>query len=213
MKIIWNNFDVVWIFCSFNDVFISSYSFKMFWELIGLLSSYHNINPTSSFLVWQVCDQPSRKWLVSPCSWYFFLNAFMHWLRLAMEACISACLSSIFLIALTTVSAENSATLFTSDANSSQVSSSSDLLVGRRCTEHDHEQSLLLFRLKRRNILSRSLGGSCPDPPCAVLSGTAFPLPLSGGTMLYSSSTSLVLGDSCAPVFDPPPGHMQACDN
>ena len=42
MKIIWNNFDVVWIFCSFNDVFISSYSFKMFWELIGLLSSYHN---------------------------------------------------------------------------------------------------------------------------------------------------------------------------
>ena len=42
MKIIWNNFDVVWIFCSFNDVFISSYSFKMFWEVIGLLSSYHN---------------------------------------------------------------------------------------------------------------------------------------------------------------------------
>ena len=43
MKIIWNNFDVVWIFCSFNDIFISSYSFKMFWKLIGLLSSYHNI--------------------------------------------------------------------------------------------------------------------------------------------------------------------------
>ena len=33
-----------------------------------------------------------------------------------------------------------------------------------------------------------------PDPPCAVLSGTALPLPLSGGTMSYSSSTSLVLG-------------------
>ena len=31
-------------FIPFNDVFISSYSFKMFWELIGLLSNYHN-NP------------------------------------------------------------------------------------------------------------------------------------------------------------------------
>ena len=29
-------------FIPFNDVFISSYSFKMFWELIGLLSNYHN---------------------------------------------------------------------------------------------------------------------------------------------------------------------------
>ena len=42
MKIIGVDFDVVWIFCSFNDVFISSYTFKMFWKLIGLLSSYYN---------------------------------------------------------------------------------------------------------------------------------------------------------------------------
>ena len=108
------------------------------------------------------------------CPLYFFLNAFMHWLRLDREACI-------FLIA----SAELSATLFTSDASSSQVSSSSDLLVGWRRIECDHEQSSLLFRLKRRDILSRSLGGSCPDPPCAVLLGTALPLPLSGGTTSY----------------------------
>ena len=43
MKIIGVDFVVVWIFCSFNDVFISSYTFKMFWKLIGLLSNYHNI--------------------------------------------------------------------------------------------------------------------------------------------------------------------------
>ena len=118
-----------------------------------------------------------------------------------MEACISACLSSMFLIDL----AEISTTLFTSDASSSQVSSSSDLLVRWRCIERDCERSSLLFHLKRRDILSCSLIGSCPDPPCTMLSGTALPLPLSGGMMSYSSSTLLILGDSCAPVFDPPP--------
>ena len=61
------------------------------------------------------------------------------------------------------------------------------------------------FHLERRDVLSHSLGGSCPDPPCTVLLGTALPLPLSGGMTLYSSLTLLVLGDSCAPVFDPPP--------
>ena len=59
--------------------------------------------------------------------------------------------------------------------------------------------------LKRWDVLSQSLGGSWPDPPWAMLSGTAFPLPLSGITMLYSHSTSLMLGDSCAPASDPPP--------
>ena len=122
-----------------------------------------------------------------------------------MEACVSACLPSIFLIASATVSAKRSTTLFTSDANSSQVSLLSNLLVRWQCTEHDRKQSSLSFHLERQDVLSRSLGGSCPDPPCAVLSGTALPLPLSGGMTLYSSSTSLVLGDSCAPVFDPPP--------
>ena len=56
-----------------------------------------------------------------------------------MEACISACPSSIFLIALATVLAEHSTTLFTLDANSSQVSSLSDLLVGWQRVERDHE--------------------------------------------------------------------------
>ena len=129
----------------------------------------------------------------------------MHWLRLAMKACISAHPSSIFLIALATVLAKHFTTLFTSDVNSSQVSSSSDLLVRWWHTEHDRKWSSLLFHLKRQDVLSCSLGGSCPDPPCAVLSGTALPLPLSGSTMSHSISTSLVLGDSCAPVFDPPP--------
>ena len=115
-------------------------------------------------------------------------------MRLDREVCI-------FLSAL----AEVSTTFFTSDARPSQVSLLSDLLVRWRRVECDREQSSLLFHLKRRDVLSRSLGGSCPDPPCAVLLGTALPLPLSGGTTLYSSSTSLVLGDSCAPVCDPPP--------
>ena len=66
-----------------------------------------------------------------------------------MEACLSAHPSSIFLIASAIVSAECFATLFTSDANSSQVSSSSDLLVGWQRTEHDHEQSSLSFHLER----------------------------------------------------------------
>ena len=47
-----------------------------------------------------------------------------------MEACISVRPSSTFLIASAIVSAECFTTLFTSDVNSSQVSSSSDLLVG-----------------------------------------------------------------------------------
>ena len=122
-----------------------------------------------------------------------------------MEACVSVCPSSIFLIASAIVSAKHFATQFTSDVNSSQVSSSSDLLVRQQRTECDHKQSPLSFCLERRDVLSHSLGGSCPDPPCTVLSGTALPLPLSGSMTLYSISTSLVLGDSCAPVFDPPP--------
>ena len=48
MKIVGVNFVVVWIFCSFNDVFITSYTFKMFWKLIGLLSNYHNNFKTES---------------------------------------------------------------------------------------------------------------------------------------------------------------------
>ena len=56
-----------------------------------------------------------------------------------MDACVSACISSILLIASTTPLAELSATLFTSDANPSQVSSLSNLLVGWQRIEHDCE--------------------------------------------------------------------------
>ena len=174
-------------------------------SLVGHESLW-GVNPNLSFLVWWVCDQLSHKhlsheWVVSSCSWYFFLNAFMRWLRLAMEACVSACLSSMFLID----SAKLSTTLLTLDANSSQVSLSSNLLVRQQHIEGDCEWSSLSFRLKRWDVLSHSLGGSCLDPPWTVLLGTALPLPLSGGMVSYSSSTSLVLGDSCALVFDPPP--------
>ena len=122
-----------------------------------------------------------------------------------MEACISACPSSALLIASAVISSEHFTTLFTSDVNSSQVSSLSDLIVGWQHTECDHERSSLSVHLEKQYVLSHSLGGSCPDPPCTVLSGTALPLPLSGGMTSYSISTSLVLGDSCAPAFDPPP--------
>ena len=66
MKIIWNNFNVVQIFCSFNDIFISSYSFKMFWELIGLLSSYHNITDSgctyASYFTSVVTPEVKAEW-------------------------------------------------------------------------------------------------------------------------------------------------------
>ena len=64
MKIIGVNFIVVWIFCSFNNVFISSYTFKMFWKLIGLLSNYHNNSHIQSFLLlhrhYVSCCNPNR---------------------------------------------------------------------------------------------------------------------------------------------------------
>ena len=42
MKIVEVDFIVVCIFCSFNDVFVSSWVYKCLWGLIGLLSDYHN---------------------------------------------------------------------------------------------------------------------------------------------------------------------------
>ena len=42
MKTIEVDFVVIWIFYSFNDVFVSSWVYKMFMGLIELLSDYHN---------------------------------------------------------------------------------------------------------------------------------------------------------------------------
>ena len=163
-------------------------------------------NPSSSSLVWWVCDQPSHEWLVSvPHFLWLSLNVFTHWWRFAMEACVSMWPSSALLITSAIISSKHFATLFISDVIPSQISSLSNLVVGRQCTECDHEWSSLLFHLKRWDVLSHSLGGSCPDPPSTMLSGTALPLPLSGSMTLYSSLTLLVLGDSCAPASDPPP--------
>ena len=81
-----------------------------------------------------------------------------------MEACISTCPSSALLIASAVISSEHFTTLFTSDVNSFQISLSSDLAVRWRCTECDRKQSSLLFHLERQDVLSHSLGGSCPDP-------------------------------------------------
>ena len=50
MKMIEVDFVVPWIFYSFNDVFVSSYSFKVFWDLIGLLSNYHNMPPQAQHI-------------------------------------------------------------------------------------------------------------------------------------------------------------------
>ena len=118
-------------------------------SLVGRESLW-GFSPDSSFLVWWVCDQPSRERLVSACPWYFFFNALMHWSRLDREACVFLC-----------ASAEDSTNFFTSDARPSQVSSLSNLLVGWRRVECDRKRSSLSFHLKRRDILSRSLGGSC----------------------------------------------------
>ena len=122
-----------------------------------------------------------------------------------MEFHISTQLSSTLLIISVVTSSEHFATSSILDSIPSRISLSSDLVVGQRCAECDCERSSLSFHLKRRDILSHSLGGSYPDPPWAVLSGTSLPLPLSGGTTLYSHPTLLVLGDSCAPASDPPP--------
>ena len=71
MKIIGVDFIVVWIFCSFNDAFISSYTFKMFWNLIGLLSNYHNryLRPSGEFSVHvSDCDETLwRAWRYLSC--------------------------------------------------------------------------------------------------------------------------------------------------
>ena len=112
--------------------------------------------------------------------------------------------SSALLITSVILSSEFLANLSISD-RMSKISSLSDLIVRWQQTECDHERSSLLFHLLRQYTLFWSLGGSWHDPPSAVSSGTAFPLPLSGGTMSYSHLTSLMLGNSCAPASDPPP--------
>ena len=130
---------------------------------------------------------------------------FQRWHRSAMEFHVSMWLSSALLIILVVTSSECSAILSILDSLPSRISLSSNLVVGQWHIECDREWSSLSFCLKRWDVLSQSLGGSWPDPPWAVLSGTALPLPLSGSTTSYSHSTLLVLGDSYAPASDPPP--------
>ena len=152
---------------------------------------------------WQL--SPRSLWPHPFCGCRLSLNVFMHWWRFAMEVCISMWPSSTLLITSVILSSDFLADLSILDVSSSQISLSSDLVVRWQRTECDREQSSLSFHLLRWYALFWSLGGSWPDPSLAVSSGTAFPLPLSGGTMSYSHLTSLMLGDSCAPAFDPPP--------
>ena len=162
--------------------------------------------PGSSCLVWWVCNRPSHEWLVSKSLWLcLFFHTLMHWCRSANELCMLAQTSSALLLALVAALSKSLSISSILHRNPSKISSLSDLVVGWQCTECDCEWSSLLFHLLRWNALSQSLGGSWPDPCWAVLSGTAFPLLLSGGTTLYSNLTLLVLGDSCAPVSNPPP--------
>ena len=149
-------------------------------------------------------DESATGCLVNSWALCLSLNVFTCWWRFAMEFHISVSLSSALLIISVIILSERFTTSFISDIIPSKISLSSDLDVGQWCAECDHEWSSLSFCLKRWDIFSHSLGGSCPDPPWAVLSGTALPLPLSGGMTLYSSLMSLILGDSCAPASDPP---------
>ena len=133
-------------------------------------------NPGLSSFVWQVCDRPSHEQLVSvPHFLHLSLNAFTHWWRFAMEFRVSMQPSSALLITSAIISSEHFAISFILDVIPSKISSSSNLVVGQQCAECDHKWSSLLFCLGRWDVLSHFLGGSCPDPPWAVLSGTALP--------------------------------------
>ena len=154
-------------------------------------------DPSSSSLVWRVCDQPSHKQLVSTSHWLCLsLHALMHWYRSATELCMLAQTSSALLLASATALSESLSISSILDINPSKISSLSNLIVRWWCAECDHKWLSLSFCLSRWDTLSQSLGRSWPDPPWEVSSGTAFPLPLSGGMTLYSNSMSLVLGDS-----------------
>ena len=101
MKIIEVDFVVVWIFYSFNDVFVSSWVYKSLWGLIGLLSNYHNtcfifwvflitfviwgwlfchfsLPYVSSTVAWLSCRFMSPCWQASwdllPCIWWNFFH-------------------------------------------------------------------------------------------------------------------------------------------
>ena len=148
---------------------------------------------------------PHLLWPHHFCGCRLSLNVFTCWWRFAMEVCISMLPSSALLITSAIALSECSTISSILDSISSRISLSSDLVVGQWHTECDCKQSSLSFCLLRRYALFWSLGESWPDPPSAVSSGTAFPLPLSGSMTLYSCLTSLMLGDSCAPASDPPP--------
>ena len=116
-------------------------------------------NPSSSSLVWRVCNWLSREQLVSaPHFLQLSLNTFTRWWRFAMEACISMRPSSALLITSAVISSKHFATLFISDVIPSQISLSSNLVVGWRCTECYCNWSSLSFCLKRQNVLSCSPG-------------------------------------------------------
>ena len=161
--------------------------------------------PGLSSLVWWVWDWPSHEWPASTslqlCPSFHTLT---HWHSSANELHVVSQTSSALLSPLAAASSESFSISSISDKNPSKISLFSDLVVRQQCTECDHKWSTLSFHLWRQYAVSRCLGGSCADPPQAVSSGTAFPLPLSGGKMLSSNSTLLGLGDSCAPASNPP---------
>ena len=121
----------------------------------------------------------------------------MCWHSSTIELHVFAQTSSALLLAFVAASFKSLSISSILDRNSSKISLSSDLVVRWQPTECDCKQSSLLFHLSRRYSHSHSLGGSWPDPPWAVLSGTAFPLPSSGSMTLSSNSMSLVLGFLC----------------
>ena len=162
--------------------------------------------PGPSSLVWWVCDLPSHEQLVSTSLQpHPSFHALMHWHSLAHELCVVAWTSPALLLALATALSKYFSISSILDKNSSKISLLSDLVVRWWCTECDGKQSALSFCLCGQYAVSWWVGGTCPDPPWAVSSGIAFPLPLSGGKRSSSNLTSLVLEDCCAPATNSPP--------
>ena len=203
-----------WLGC-FWSLFLVLFCFYVFFlirESLLFLSQQvgHEVLPWDgsgpSSLVWWVCGWPSHEWLASTslqlCPSFHTLT---HWCSSANKFHVVAQTSSALLLASAAASSRSFSNSSILDKNSSKISSSSDLVVGQWCTECDHKRSALSFCLWRRYAVPWCLGGSCPEPPWAVLSNTAFSLPLSGGKMSPSNSMSLMLGDSCAPASNPPP--------
>ena len=83
---------------------------KINWKIFGLTLSgaYMHPTPSSSALVWQVCNQPSHEQLVSTSLWlHLSFHTLMHWHRSANKLHMLAWTSSALLLASVTASSKS----------------------------------------------------------------------------------------------------------